>query len=175
MIMADEKSHRQFLELHLVHQKALFAYLLAGSRDYAQAEDLLQKVTLILWEKFDEYDPAQSYPAWAFGIARRQLALHFRESRRREVSLPPEILEEVSQAMEGEPDRMSSESQALARCMDKLPGESKNLLRERYAENSSLADLARRTGLTLAALNMKLVRIRKALLDCTARALGEEA
>jgi RNA polymerase sigma-70 factor (ECF subfamily) len=174
MLMTQDRHHR-FLELHLAHQRALFAFLLAGSRDFARAEDLLQKVSLILWEKFGEYDPAQSYPAWAFGIARRQLALDFRESRRRELSLPPDILEEVSQAMEGESERMSSESRALARCMDKLSDDAKDLLRGRYAENSSLADLARRTGLTLAALNMKLVRIRKALLDCTQRALGEEA
>jgi len=172
--MADEKSHRRFLELHLAHQKALFAFLLAGSRDYAHAEDLLQKVSLVLWEKFPEYDPALSYPAWAFGIARRQLALHFRESRRRELSLPPELIEEIGLGIEEEADRHAAESRALAACVDKLPPHSRELLRERYAEGTPLTDLARRLDQSLAALNMKLVRIRKALLDCTRRALGEE-
>jgi len=175
MIMADEKSHRQFLELHLVHQKALFAYLLAGSRDYAQAEDLLQKVTLVLWEKFSEYDPSRSFPAWAFGVARRQLALHFRDSRRREVSLPPDLLEEIGLGIEEEADQLAAESQALATCLDKLPPPSRELLRERYAGGAPLADLAARLGQSLAALNMKLVRLRRALLDCARRRVGGEA
>jgi len=174
MIMADDKSHRQFLELHLAHQKALFAYLLAGSRDYARAEDLLQKVTLILWERFSEYDLSRSFPAWAFAIARRQLALHFRDSRRREVSLPADLIEDIGLRMEEEAEGLSVESRALTACLDKLPGPSRELLRKRYAESVPLADLAARLGQSLAAINMKLVRIRKALLDCARRALGEE-
>jgi len=170
-----EELHRKFLELHMAHQKTLFAYLLRGSRDYSQAEDLLQKVTIILWEKFKEYDPRLSYPAWAFGIARRQLALHFRETRRREVSLPAELLEQIALGMESEADQLSAESRALAQCLDKLPGDSRDLLRQRYVEGAPLSDLARLLGQTLAALNMRLVRIRKALLDCTGRALGGEA
>jgi RNA polymerase sigma-70 factor, ECF subfamily len=171
----SEETHRRFLELHLAHQKSLFAYLLAGSRDYAEAEDLLQKVTIILLERFPEYDPALSYPAWAFGVARRQLALHFREFRKREIRLPVELLEEVRQGMESDADRLSAESRALAQCLDKLPAPSRELLQKRYVESSSLSDLAATMGQTLAALNMKLVRIRKALLDCTGRVLGEEA
>lgn len=171
----SEETHRKFLELHMAHQKELFAFLLAGSRDYSQAEELLQKVTIILWEKFSEFDPARPYPAWAFGIARRQLALHFRESRKREVSLPADLLEEISLGMETDAELLSSESRALTQCLDKLPEHSRDLLRKRYVEGSSLADLAQAMGQTLAALNMRLVRIRKALLDCTARALGGEA
>lgn len=170
----SEETHRKFLELHMAHQRALFAFFLAGSRDYSHAEDLLQRVTLILWEKFGEYDPALSYPAWAFGIARRQLALHFREGRRREVSLPADLLEEIGRGMESEADRLSAESRALTQCLDKLPEPSRDLLRKRYVEGSSLSDLSRAMGQTLAALNMKLVRIRKMLLDCTGRALGGE-
>lgn len=171
----SEETHRRFLELHLAHQRALFAYLLSGSRDYSHAEDLLQKVTLILWEKFSEYDPALSYPAWAFGIARRQLALHFRENRRRERSLPADLLEEIARGMETDAERLSAESRALAQCVDKLPEPSRDLLRRRYLEGSSLSDLSRAMGQSLSALNMKLVRIRKALLDCSGRALEGEA
>lgn len=171
----SEELHRRFLDMHMAHQKALFAFLLAGSRDYSQAEELLQKVTIILWEKFGEYDPARPYPAWAFGIARRQLALHFRESRRREVALPADLLDEISLGMEADADSLSAESRALTQCLDKLPTPSRDLLRKRYIEGSTLSDLARAAGQSLAALNMKLVRIRKALLDCTGRTLGGEA
>jgi RNA polymerase sigma-70 factor (ECF subfamily) len=166
----------RFLETHLAHQKMLLGYFLASVKDFQLAEDLLQKTTLILWENYKEGGEPASYMAWAFGIARRVVARHFRDTRRREVALPLEILDRVASQAETESDTLTSESKALAGCIKKLPGDLKELVRRRYEEGESLGTVAAALGQSLAAVNMKLVRLRRALLECSRQALsGEEA
>lgn len=164
----------RFLNIHLAHHKTLLGYLLATVRDFQLAEDLLQKVTLILWESFKEDGEPASYLAWAFGIARKVVARHFRDSRKREVVLPLEILDRVARVMDRDEEKLSSQSRALSGCLEKLPGELRDLVRRRYEEGRSLGELAGQLRQSVAAVNMKLVRVRRALLDCSRHALAGE-
>ncbi len=158
---------KRFLEVHLAHQKTLLGYLLAAVHDFQVAEDLLQKVTLILWESWKDQGEPDSYLAWAFGITRRVVARHFRDNRKKVLSLPLDILDRVAPEMDREADRLSAQSQALSGCVEKLPPELRDLVRQRYEEGRTLGELAKGLRQSLAAVNMKLVRVRRALLDCT--------
>jgi RNA polymerase sigma-70 factor (ECF subfamily) len=170
----DQSLNARFLEEHLAHQKTLMGYLLATVRDFQVAEDLLQKITLILWEQYTEGQKPSSYLAWALGIARHVVMRHFRDRQKREVTLSFDILDRVAPEMERSAGELSAESRALAGCIEKLPPASRDLVRLRYEEGLSLGKLSARLGLTMAAVNMKLVRLRRALLDCTRQAWEEE-
>jgi len=161
----------EFLELHLAHQRALFGYILAAVRDFQRAEDLLQQVTLILWKKFGDYRRSSPFLPWAMGVARNEILHHFRAKK--EPPLPLEILDEVGGAMAEDAPGLSEESRALAECVQKLPELDRTLLRSRYQEGISLASLASRVRQSLAAVNMRLVRIRKSLVDCTQKSMTE--
>ncbi len=170
-----EDLQTRFLKLHMSRQRVLFSYLLAAVRDPATAEDLLQQVTLVLWKKFPEYRPEVPYIAWAYGVARREVAAHFRRKSGKETILPLEILDAVAPEIEILEGGLSAESRALAACVGKLAGPMRELLRLRYEERCSRPALASRLGESLAAVNMRIVRVRRALLDCTRRALMEES
>jgi RNA polymerase sigma-70 factor (ECF subfamily) len=170
-----EDLQTKFLRVHLAHQRALFAYLLAAVREPARAEDLLQEVTLVLWKRFGEYREELPYAAWAFGVARRELAMHFRERGKEAAPLSLEILDRVAPALEAREEELSAESRALHGCVEKLAPPHRDLLRLRYQEGLPLRTVSERLGQSLAAVNMKIVRLRKALLDCTRRALSGEA
>ncbi|HYF01100.1 MAG TPA: sigma-70 family RNA polymerase sigma factor [Planctomycetota bacterium] len=167
--------HTRFLRLHMAHQRALFGFLLAAVREPSTAEDLLQEVTLVLWKKFGEFRQDAPYLPWAFGIARREVAQHFRDRGRGERCVPLEILDQVTPVLEQEDERLASERGALAACIESLPDPLRDLLRLRYEEGTPLRDLSARLGQSLAAINMRIVRLRRALLDCTRRRLAEEA
>lgn len=168
-----EDAQTRFLKTHMAHQRPLFGYLLAAVRDPVDAEDLLQAVTLVLWKKFADYRPEVPYLAWAMGIARREVAAFFRSRGRTERLLSLEILDQV--AAELHEEHSSAESRALHGCVDKLAEPHRELLQMRYRDGQPLAEVARRLGQTLAAVNMKIVRIRRALLECTKRAAEAEA
>jgi len=164
----------KFVKTHMPHQGSLFGYLLGAVRDFHQAEDLLQQVTLILWKKFGEYRADEPYLPWAFGVARRELARHFRDSANHEARLSLEIMDAVTGTLEKEEHRLAEERRALLECIKKLPAEDQGLVKLRYETDLSLKELADRFGKSLAAVNMALVRIRRALLDCTERSLTKE-
>jgi RNA polymerase sigma-70 factor (ECF subfamily) len=170
-----EDLQTRFLRLHMAHQRSLYGYLLAAVREPATADDLLQQATLVLWKKFGEFREGSPYLPWAFGIARREVAMHFRRLGRGERCVPLEILDQVAPVLEREAGPLDRERGALADCVRGLPEPLRELLRLRYEEGSSLRDLARRLGQTLAGVNMRIVRLRRALLDCTRRRLAGEA
>ena len=61
---------QQFTLLWTRHQNTVRAFLLGAARDGHVADDLLQAVALVLLEKFEHYDPARPFIAWAMGFAR---------------------------------------------------------------------------------------------------------
>ena len=70
MTQAD---HRRFLRHFLPAEPLLRSYLLAATGDVHAADDLLQEVSSVLWEKLDQYDEARPFRAWALGIARLEV------------------------------------------------------------------------------------------------------
>ncbi len=172
--MVDDLQTR-FLKLHMAQQRSLYAFLLAALRDPGEADEILQQVTLVLWRKFAEFREGSPYLPWAFGIARLELAMHYRRKSRGGRCVPMDILDLVAPELERNEGPLERERGALADCVRSLPEPLRELLRLRYDEGASLRELSSRLGQTLAAINMKIVRLRRALLDCTRRRIAEEA
>ena len=166
--------HARFLALHMAHQGTLFGWLLAAVHDFQKAEDLLQQVSLVLWRKFPEYRPDLPWLPWAFGVARREVAKHFRDRAPREAELTLDLLDRVAVSMAETSGTVTTQRRALSACLEQLPPRQRELMRLRYEDDRSLDDLSRLTSRTVAAVNMILVRIRRALLDCTRRATIHE-
>jgi len=58
-------NHRLFLKHFLREENVLRAYLLAAAGNVHTADDLLQEVSSVLWEKFDQYDENRPFRNWA--------------------------------------------------------------------------------------------------------------
>ena len=71
--MSDEtRDPLEFSELLREGRGRVFGYLLALVQNLADAEDLYQQTALLLWEKFDQYQPGTDFGSWATTVA----ALH---------------------------------------------------------------------------------------------------
>ena len=55
----DQKS--EFAALLARHQAQLFGYIHSLVRDLDDADDLFQQTSLVLWDKFDLFDPSRSF------------------------------------------------------------------------------------------------------------------
>ncbi len=64
------------------HQTQLFGYIYSLVRDLDDADDLFQQTSLVLWDKFDQFDPSRSFVGWACGVARFEV-LNFLRTRSR--------------------------------------------------------------------------------------------
>ena len=163
---------QEYLRHFLSAEGALRGYILAHLRDYDLAQDVLQQTALVLWEKFDHYDPSRPFLAWALGIARLEV-LQARKRHRADRSLLEGDLDEL---IVGEYLRLESElarrRQLLRTCLQRLPESMSGVVRLRYEEGSSLEQIARAVGKSLAAVKVILHRARLSLHDCV-RIRGE--
>lgn len=133
-------------------------------RDDSDADDVVQEVWLTVVRKLPSYDSSRSFRAWVFGIARMQV-LKWRQSkaRRREFAVPDETIAQMSQAVEDGPVGPSACEDAIRRCLERMGGRPREMLRLKYAVGLKSAEIARRLGMTSGAVDMGLTRARRAL------------
>jgi RNA polymerase sigma-70 factor (ECF subfamily) len=166
-----EGAHRTFLRQFLPNEGLLRAYLRAGTRDPDEAEELLQEVSALLWEKFDSFDPARPFRAWALGFARLQILKWKQKAARSREVLSDEALRLLENAAIESAATAEERRGVLQDCVKNLPSHLKDVLRLRYLEELPVARLAARVRKSVAAVEMTLVRTRRALKDCVDRKL----
>src|SRR5262245_22061331 len=73
---------RLFLRLFLQNERRLYAYILTLLPHRADADDVLQEASLVMWDKFDDEHPPADFVAWGCRIAYFKV-LDFRKKRQR--------------------------------------------------------------------------------------------
>src|SRR3954447_23725953 len=61
--------NRLFLRLFLQNERRLYAYILTLLPNRADADDVLQEASLVMWDKFDAEQPPIDFAAWGCRIA----------------------------------------------------------------------------------------------------------
>src|SRR5262249_58583594 len=79
-VTSQDVQHRkaEFARFLAESQARLYGYIHSLVPDLTHADDLYQQTALVLWAKFDEFDRARSFFAWACGVARFEAANYVR-------------------------------------------------------------------------------------------------
>lgn len=166
---------RAFLSRFLKAERRIFAYILTLMPHRADAEDVLQEVSVIMWEKFDEHDPPGDFVAWGCRIAYFRIRDHRRWQRRQRIVFSEAMLEQVAETLSAaRPLQLDERREALAQCLGKLGRRDRDLLAERLKEGGSVRSTAESLGRSVDVVYKALARIRRALHDCIARTLAAE-
>jgi RNA polymerase sigma-70 factor (ECF subfamily) len=158
------------------HRTALYAYVFAGVRNHADAEDVLQNVSLAVVESCGTLRDADGFLAWALEIARRRMLEHYRRTQRDQV-LDPELLAQLADAAVRIESRLPSSryQAALQTCLEGLPPTSRELMRMRYdGASGGIAELAERFQRSVQSIYAQIKRIKSALRECVERRLATE-
>ena len=103
---------------------------------------------------------------WACQIA-RYTVLNFRKKHRRDRHVfSDKLIELLADEAVAETDQREAERRVLDDCLAKLPDNDRNLVRQCYAEETTIKQVACRTGRTANSLYKLLNRIRATLLHC---------
>src|SRR5947208_4511010 len=81
----------QIARLLMQHRTALYGYIYACVRNHADAEDILQNVSVAVTESIDKLNDDAGFLPWAREIARRRVLAHRRPAGRVQV-FDPELL-----------------------------------------------------------------------------------
>ncbi len=165
----------EFAEYLRQNQTRLYGYIHSLVRDVNDADDLLQQTTLILWKKFDEFDRGRSFFSWSCGIARFEVANFLRGRGRQRLLFGDEVSLLLIEAQEEMTEELEGRREALARCVEKLRPDDRELLTECYAEAEGVHAAADRRGRSTHSVYNSLRRIRQTLFECINRTLARES
>jgi RNA polymerase sigma-70 factor, ECF subfamily len=172
--MDKHERHNLFSELLSRHQSQLYAHIFAIVRNREDASDLFQSVCLVLWRKFDRFQPGTSFFCWARLTARRVVSDFLKRKK-----LPSHASEELLEALTETPRLAHSDAtdfylDALRRCRQKLNAADDELLGLRYAEDLGSRQIADRLRRPQQSVCNSLTRIRRWLLDCVTTELARQ-
>jgi len=164
----------QFVRLFLQEQRRLYALILALVPRGADADDILQETSAVMWQKFDEFQAGTNFAAWALRIARYQVMAYYSTRRRQQARLSDETLDAVVDRLSLRGEREDARSSALDGCLGDLPEPDRKLIELRYRSGASVEDVARSSGRSVEAAYKALHRAHDRLLQCMRGKLGIE-
>ena len=144
----------------------LYAYVdwrCAGMKD--QTEDVVQETWLTAVRRVRKFDPCQgSFLAWLRGISANVLRNHFR--RRRPARRLQPLDEEPPATDSTEAEHAERErARAVATTLAALPQRYEAVLRAKYLDGATVAEIARSSGQTQKAVESLLTRARQSFRD----------
>lgn len=170
---SDER-YEEFLRLFAKDRHRIFAHVFSLIPHEADAEDVFQRCSIVLWRKFPEYNREYRFLSWACGIAVNEVRNFLKTRRRSRVKFFPEPTELLSAERLAREDEFSARGAALRECIDQLRPAERNLIQITYWEEQSLKEFADVTGSNLQVLYNQLSKIRRTLFACIKRKLSQE-
>ncbi|MEM1224725.1 MAG: sigma-70 family RNA polymerase sigma factor [Planctomycetota bacterium] len=168
--MPDRASNReeQFVQLFATHERELGAFVRAMGLDWGAVDDILQTVSLVMWRKWNEFDPDSSFMQWARVITRFEVLKYRRSLARDRHVFREDVMELLAGAAAELGDRTPDDDyrDALHQCLQSLPDRSARLIRAAYSGDQAIKDLAGDIGQSAAAFYKTLHRIREKLRQC---------
>lgn len=166
-------AYERFTALLVATQPAIMGFIRTLLPRTEEAEDLLQKTCLVAWQKFDEFDPATKFSAWACQIAYFEVKNYLRTSARDRHVFSDEVLRTLAHEAPRENERLAEERSALHACLKTLAPDESRLLQDCYGAGATVKQVADVLDRTSNSIYKQLNRIRRRLLACITARLRE--
>lgn len=162
--MTDLTTDPGFEDLLLAQQQPLLNYIKSLVQNHHEAEDVLQKTNLILWQKRGHFEAGSSFRAWAFTIARLEAFNQIRRrSRDQRVLSNPDIVDAPATGPDSADESQADTLKALRACLRRLPERDRELLLTRYGSDRTLGEYASKLNRSPGTLKARLFKIRENL------------
>jgi RNA polymerase sigma-70 factor (ECF subfamily) len=163
---SSDDAYERFLTLFAHHENDLRTFIRSLLPTWHDADEVLQNSALVIWRKFDQFDPATAFMKWACVIARFEALAYRRKMARDRLVFREDLLELMADEGAREVDTRQAEYEALESCLAAMPEKQRTLLTLAYTPGVKVKELAEQAGSTSAAFYMRLNRLRKDLMHC---------
>ena len=158
-LAGDAVAYRAFLQDLTAHLRAFLRKRLTRLPD--EVEDLVQESLLAVHNQRHTYDPAQPLTAWVVALARYKLIDLLRRRSRQDLLNDP--LDEDSEQLLAIDSEAAEAQRDLAKLLETLPEKQRTAIVCVKLEGLSVAETARRTGISEASVKVGIHRGLKAL------------
>jgi len=170
----DSNNDGRFVQLLAMHEPEIRAFIRASLPSSHDVAEVMQNVSLVAWKKFSELENADSgFAKWVCVIARFEIMKFRRGLARDRFVLDEDVVRLLCEEGEVETSLRAEQIAQLDFCLDKLPEDRRDLVREAYRPGASIKALAQGRGKKPDALYQLLRRIRLELELCIQRQLDQ--
>lgn len=161
-----------FARLLTKYGRSIFRYIHTFVSRHGDAEEILQRVSTVLWMKFSEYDSTRGFLPWAQGVAYYEILKYRTENARSRLIFREDVLEALADTREELSPVLEAQMEALQECLGTIGAEGRELLKRRYCDAETVASLAAERGKTAKTFYRRLDRLRDLIANCVERRVG---
>ena len=155
------------VRLYSQHQRWLHGYLTALLGDASDAEDVMQEVSVVMWQKHEQFELGTNFVSWLSVIAYHQVQKFWRERKKSRRFQSTELLDQLAACMVEDFELQEARRAALGDCVSHLRANDRELVRECYGSHTVTAkSVAEKLGRPVGTVYKALTRIRTALMRC---------
>jgi RNA polymerase sigma-70 factor, ECF subfamily len=162
------------MRLFVRYERRVYGLVLAMVGNLADADDVMQEATAVMWRKFDEFEPGSDFASWALSIGRFQAMAHRKKKAVARTRLSDRTVDVIADELAGDADRDDERREALRKCLAKLKDEDRKLVELRYEPDATTKSVAEQSGRSIHAVYKALNRIHGALLRCVRQTMAAE-
>ncbi len=171
--MPNER-HEEFVSLLTASHDKLLGYLLSLLGRWHDAQDVLQRASLLMWQKFGSFESGTDFTAWASTICFYEAKYFQRTASRSAAHFDEGLLSLLAAERAADLRQHERRMEALETCLASLREDDCRLLRTSCAGHGDITALAERMGRAPRTLYNKLAILRRLLADCVMNRLQEE-
>ncbi|WP_339625100.1 sigma-70 family RNA polymerase sigma factor [Gimesia maris] len=129
--------HCPFMRYYSAAYPHVYRYIYSLIPRKADADEVMQETSVVLWQKFEEFQPDRDFTRWACGIARLVVLESLRKQRRFIVGLDEQLIKELSIRREERYELLEIRQEFLEECKEQLDQQDLNLLDRYYNSQES--------------------------------------
>jgi RNA polymerase sigma-70 factor, ECF subfamily len=151
------------------------AFIFALLPHWANAEDVLQRTRIVLWQKFSTFQPGSNFKAWALQVARFEVSNFRRTQRSDRHQFDDALIDSLAEVRNSMTDELERRRATLERCVAKLRPTDRQIIRHCYGPKATTTKAAAaRLHRPVNTLYKALQRIRLTLMECVNQETTEE-
>ena len=171
---SEDRSYEEFVRLFTHHEPQLRAFVRSLLPAWDDVDEVMQETSLVLWRKWDDFDPSTDFMKWGCVVARFEVLKYRRRKARDRHVFDADIIELLADEGAEEVESLSAQRKALDRCLQQLPDNQRRLVMAAYAPGRTIKETAAHIGKSATALYKTLNRVRAVLLECVERTARKE-
>jgi RNA polymerase sigma-70 factor (ECF subfamily) len=163
----------EFVALLTGSHGRLMGYVMSLLGRRHDAEDVLQKASVTMWQKFDTFELGTDFLAWASTVCFYEAKNFQRLSARAPLCFDDRLLVVLATERLADLEHREERLVALDLCLKKLPEQDRRMLHAAYIDKTGIASLAKQLGRAPQTLYNRLNALRRSLADCVERRLAD--
>lgn len=172
---SDATQDEEFVRLFGLNHGRVFAYIVTLLPCWTDAEEVLQRTSIALWQNFGQFDPSGDFVRWACGVAHRQTLNYRRQQARSRHLFSESVMEKVALARVARSSILEERRPAMDDCIAELPRSDREIIEHYYYQGKkTAAEVARELDRPTNTILKALIRIRRSLHRCVDKAISSE-